>query len=324
MSESKPLSPFELLVQKVNEGKSYDLTAPFGGRPRSSIPLTDLTGKDDASSAYFVPLNFVVNGIAPLAFIHVAHLVKTYEELSTRYPNNAFFKDCVDKLKLITNLSIERNKLLMRKINTRLEEINEELEEINLTLPEGEKKGKKALHIVDETNDYIFNTLIYNCSRCGISPNAYLDEKNDEDEVNGCTNTFCLNQLDEPGRASDAIRIIVDEEGIHWLILIVRSFAPGIGNLALAGGFLDKVLEKVESSSDAANREFEEEVSGAEWLSTQFNIKFDLPEQRLPQWDIRARFAKHGMIVGGNAVIYILHPFGENLFIQNETDICCC
>lgn len=315
MSVEKPINiPFETLIQKVNEGKSFDYSAPFGGRPRSSIPLTDLTGKDDASSAFYVPLNLVLNGITPLAFIHVAHLVKTYEELSIRYPKNTFFKDCVDKLKLITNLSIERNKRLMKKINTRLEEIN-------LTLPEGEKK---TLHIVDETNEYIFNTLIYNCSRCGISPNTYLDESNDDQEVDGCTNAFCLNQLDEPGRASDAIRIIVDEEGIHWLILIVRSFAPGIGNLALAGGFLDKVLEKVESSSNAANREFEEEVSGVEWLSSQFNIKFNLPEQHLPQWDIRTRFAKHGMIVGGNAVIYILHPFGENLFNENESGICCC
>jgi hypothetical protein len=315
MSASKPLNlPFELLVQKVNQGKSYDLSAPFGGMPRSSTPLTALSGKDDASSAYYVPLNWILNGTIPLAFVHVAHLVKTYEELSIRYPNNTFLKNCVDRLKLITNLSIERNKRLMKKINTRLEEIN-------LTLPD---IGKKTLHVVDETNDYIFNTLIYNCSRCGISPDAYLDETNDEDEVNGCTNAFCLNQLDEPGRASDAIRIIVDEEETHWLILIVRSFAPGIGNLALAGGFLDKILEKVESSSNAANREFDEEVSGAEWLSTQFNIKFDLPEQNIPQWDIRVRFAKHGMIVGGNAVIYILHPFGENLFRQNVSSICCC
>jgi len=41
-------------------------------------------------------------------------------------------------------------------------------------------------------------------------------------------------------------------------------------------------------------------------LQFQFSIKFDLLTQAIKEWDIRAKFARHGMIVGANAIIYFL------------------
>jgi hypothetical protein len=308
------ISPFNALVDKVNYGNEYDKDAPFGGRPVSEKSIPDLKGKDDASSAYYVKLDLILTGRVPLAFAHAAHLLSAYKKLQNDYPNNEILVNYVDKLTIILELSIERNKRLMRKINESLAIINKSLVE----------DKRKTLHTVSEYNNQYISQLIRLSKESGIIPNAYLDETNDDYEVEGCTNVFCLEQLDEAGKASDAIRIIIDSNKVHWIILIVRVFAPGIGNLALAGGFLDSALE---SNSGAADREFEEEVSGFVWLKSQFSIKFDLPTQAIKEWDIRAKFAKHGMIVGANAIIYFLDQKNDNYLsnrrVFNQASKCC-
>ena len=298
------------LFNEVNKGKEYDRKFPFG-KPFSYntiIPL--LIGKDDASVAYYVPIPKILDGTIPLAFAHAAHLVSTYTELSDRYPENDFLKTCIEKLILILQLSLERNKRLMCKINDRLAEINE-------SLPVNKHK---TLHHFSPIDDEGLQKLRNDCEINSILIDKYFDETNDSAEVTGCTNDFNLNQVDEPGRASDAIRIIIDSNGEHWIILIVRAFAPGIGNLALAGGFLDSITE---SHSKAADRELDEEVDGLNWLKSSYNIKFDLPEQKIPEWDIRAKFAKHGMIVGGNAIIYLLDSLNDNKLKTNCPSKCC-
>lgn len=223
------------LFNEVNKGKTYDTQFPFGKPFSYNTIIPSLIGKDDASLAYYVPIPKILDGTIPLAFCHAAHLVSTYTVLSDKYPENDFFKICIEKLKLILQLSLERNKRLMCKINDRLAEINE-------SLPVNKHK---TLHYFSPIDDEGLQKLRNDCEINSILIDKYFDEKNDDTEVDGCTNDFCLNQLDEPGRASDAIRIIIDSNGNHWVILIVRAFAPGIGNLALAGGFWIQLLNLI-------------------------------------------------------------------------------
>jgi hypothetical protein len=199
----------------------------------------------------------------------------------------------------------------MHKINTRLTEIN-------LTIPPNQEK--KTLHTIEGIREDDIRSLVASCKQNNINHSTYFDETYDEAEVEGSTNDFCLNQLNEPGRASDAVRIIIDSDCIHWIVLIVRNFAPGIGNLALAGGFLDTITELY---SAAATRELDEEVGGLNWLTLSYSIKFDLPVQEIQGWDIRAKFAKYGMIVGGNAIIFLLDRDNDYILKINDHSTCC-
>lgn len=304
---SRPIEELLIKLVPVNE---YDKNFPFG-KPKSFDEIPPIKGKDDAQMAFYVPIARILDGRIPLAFAHAAHLLATYDELHRKYPKNELFEEYIDKLKLIVALSLHRNNRLMRKINARLTEINR-------TIPSNQEK--KTLHTIEEIKEDDERLLISSCEQNKINHLTYFNEEYDEDEVQGCTNEFCLNQRDEPGHASDAVRIIIDSDCIHWIVLIVRNFAPGRGNLALAGGFLDSITELY---SEAATRELDEEVGGLNWLTLSYSIKFDLPEQKIPGWDIRASFAKYGMIVGGNAIIYLLDRDNDYILKRNSHSECC-
>ncbi len=268
----------------------------------STSILPPLTGKDDAQSAHYISIDDIIHGTVVLAFGHAVHLLFVFEKLlvdntenqldkdTVHYLNDEQYSYIVDCLKIIKELSIMRNKRLMNKINERLIILNN-------VLPTEEQK---TLHSFVPTQESDKETLRTQCGRLSINPDGYFDEKNDSTEVDGCTNEWCLNQLNEVGQASDAVRIIIDSLGVHWVVLIIRVFAPGIGNYSIAGGFLDSKLEKF---NEAADRECDEEVDGLTGLTEKH--KFELPLQESKEWDSRARFAKHGMCVGGNAVIYV-------------------
>jgi len=59
-------------------------------------------------------------------------------------------------------------------------------------------------------------------------------------------------------KAADQIRISLDATGQAYVKLIIRKTDPGLGLLALAGGFKDSL----ESDEEAANREESEEAKG--------------------------------------------------------------
>ncbi|MBL1146421.1 MAG: hypothetical protein HND56_05770 [Pseudomonadota bacterium] len=60
-------------------------------------------------------------------------------------------------------------------------------------------------------------------------------------------------------KAADQIRISLDDDGNAYVKLIIRQLDPGLGLLALAGGFKDQG----ETDQQAADREEMEEASGA-------------------------------------------------------------
>jgi hypothetical protein len=159
------------------------------------------------------------------------------------------------------------------------------------------KEGKKQFQIREMSN---IVSIIAEAHKLGICTAMYLGESTDEDDVQQCTNDWCLNQNPTCGKAADNVQIITDLDGVDWLVLIVRQFGPGRAQLAWAGGLVDKG----ETFKAAALREKDEEteVSLASHGATnaQINvttIQTELASVKMEDWDPRAKFVE-GMEVG--------------------------
>jgi ribosomal protein S16 len=258
------------------------------GKPNiPGIPV--LSVGDDAQAAFYIKIEELFTKV-PLAFMHAKHFEDLFQQMYAKTGNEKYNLYAV-KFSWLSELSKLRNIRIAEKINIRLVKL-------------GEKNSKSYRPIVTSGNYTDLLTESGNFIEAldlGINVDMYLDDTNDDAEVEGCTNDWCLDQTNDNGKASDSISLLIDKDGFIWTVLIIRGFAPGIGNLAIAGGFLDKKLNgTTESYIEGAKREQKEELNGVK-----FSIKaekYKLNVKTITDWDFRPKFP--GMTVGGLANVY--------------------
>jgi hypothetical protein len=265
------------------------ITKKFEGRKPNLGGLTlNLVAKDDARFVEVVPVEYIAYGVRAMPFLHAWFAWDYYQHNYT--PQNEDTAELVCSLEIVFQLSRMRNHRIMRKVN-----------EIIAT-----KEGKRQFQI-DETN--IPSNILEYAKLRGIDASKYLDETTDVDDIQQCSNDWCLNQNAECGKAADNVQIITDLDGVDWLVLIVRQFGPGRAQLAWAGGLVDKgetfkvaaLREKDEETevtvSDSGARSSAKEVS---FTTTQIELK----PVKMMDWDPRAKFVE-GMEVGAMVTHYM-------------------
>ncbi len=306
--------------------------------------LPSLNGMDDVLKAYYVNINLILDGIVAMGFAHAKYLVDIFNFLTEKHPYNSEYKINLQKAEIIYDLSILRNSRQIYGPNG----VNDFLS----------SNGLKPHHggIIPNWDESMRLTR-ERARSLGI--NTYEYERTDRDfmEIKHCTdNDFCRAQV-EYKEAVDNIIAYIDSNGIMYLVMTIRGFAPSIGGFAFCGGLVDTIgdravetlhryqvdLEKaisenvdesviselrlrvlnasnrinelndfqknkLESTTDAANAELNEEI-GIEGNLSVSNIfgkdvyEIITPKINIPNWDIRG-FVPNGMTVTGFIKIY--------------------
>jgi hypothetical protein len=212
-------------------GISYNKDYPFGIPMKNGISYPSLFGKDDALKAYYVNIDLVLNGIVSVGFAHAKYLVDIFTFLSEKYPNHLDYYNNLWRAQIIYELSILRNARQIYGING-----------VNHYLL---KNGLKPHH-----GGYIENwsESMKATKRKAILFEVFTDQYENTDydpiEIEHCTNNdFCRAQVDYK-EAVDNIIAITDSNGIMYLVMTVRGYAPSIGGLAFCGGMVDKIGDR--------------------------------------------------------------------------------
>ena len=257
-----------------------------GRKPNLGGLELNLVAKDDARFVEVVPVEYIAYGVRAMPFLHPWFVLDYYKNYCTKSAdsNSELASELSRRLEVVFQLSRIRNHPIMRKVN-----------EIIAT-----KEGKRQFQINEMSNVV---SIIVEARELGIDPSKYLDETTDEDDVQQCSNDWCMNQNTECGKAADNVQIITDLDGVDWLVLIVRQFGPGRSQLAWAGGLVDKG----ETFKAAALREKDEETEtnitgdakGVSFTTTQTELR----PVKMMDWDPRAKFVA-GMEVGAMVTHY--------------------
>jgi hypothetical protein len=233
---------------------------------------------DDAAAVCTVRVEDIAYGRKAMPFLHVWFALLHYRDKLKNMRLAKLFE-------LAFKFSRLRNIRLIRKVNVKLAakglvcfDITSEMEELE----------KNLQHYIEEA------------IKRGFDYSKYLDESNDDDDIDQCTNDWCCKQNTEPGKASDNVVVITDCDGVDWFVLIVRKNGPGRHLVAWAGGFVDPY----ESFEEAADRELDEEIK-MQVPDVNFHIIKNILEPIIwRDWDPRAKFP-FGMVVGATVTHYI-------------------
>ena len=229
-----------------------------------------LVAKDDARNVHCFRASDVASGLIPMPFRHPEFAKLYYKAIDT----TLYAMFC-----LISLFAQIRNHRVMRKCNEVI----------------AKHEGKKLFTITPEMDglDSSLPELVEQAKALGVDPAVYLDESTDADDVEQCTNSWCLNQNAARGKASDNIIVITDLDGVDWFVLIERQNGPGRAQAAWAGGFVDKD----ETFTEAALREKDEEVGMDVSGTVNGNVTMSTTITELPiiisnNWDPRAKFVE--------------------------------
>lgn len=260
---------------------------PYGKPNIPGIPV--LSAGDDAQAAFYIQIEELFTKV-PLAFMHAKHFEDIFKQMYAKTGKEKYNLYAL-KFSWLSELSKLRNIRIAEKINIKL-----------VKLSETNNKSYRPVATSGNYSDLLAKSNNFSEARdLGINVDMYLNDTNDDAEVAGCTTDWCLDQSNENGKASDSISLLIDKNDRIWTVLIIRGFAPGIGNLAIAGGFLDKKLNgTTESYIQGAKREQKEELNGVKFSITA--EKYILDVKTITDWDFRPKFA--GMTVGGIANVY--------------------
>jgi len=278
----------KIVKPKKQSNNAYEESKfPYGKPNIPGIPV--LSAGDDAQAAFYIQIEELFTKV-PLAFMHAKHFEDLFKQMYDKYGNEKYNLYAL-KFSWLSELSKLRNIRIAEKINIRLVKL-------------GEINNKSYRYVVTSGNYSYLLAKSDNFTEArdlGINVDMYLNDTNDDEEVAGCTTDWCLDQTNENGKASDSISLLIDKDDRIWTVLIIRGFAPGIGNLAIAGGFLDKKLNgTTESYIQGAKREQKEELNGVKFSITA--EKYTLDVKTITDWDFRPKFP--GMTVGGVANVY--------------------
>ena len=233
----------------------------FAGTPNLGDKTLNLVAKDDARNVHCFRVTDVASGKVPMPFRHPEFAKAYYRSNELLFP----------QFDIVCKFAQIRNHRVMRKCNEII----------------AQHDSKKQFVLTQEMTelDASLITLVERARTLGVDPSRYLDESTDADDVEQCTNSWCLNQNTTRGKASDNIIVITDLDGVNWFVLIERQNGPGRAQAAWAGGFVDKG----ESFTDAAKREKDEEVG---MTITVVPTITELPVIISNDWDPRAKFVE--------------------------------
>ena len=250
--------------------------------PRSE-PMKGLEGKDDANKAFCVELKNLANGGEPMAFRHAEFLRQACMKLHEMKPD-ALLLQWAEMFELQDQASIHRNIRLMIAINNELPD--------NSKFP------------IPEAPSTPISALFEKAKELGVNISGYFDESYDHDNITGMTNPFCMTKRPTITATGDLITIFQDSVGVFHVLLIERKNAPGIGELALPGGFQDAN----ESLKQTCLREGDEETNVAELVDGDGNkvILQELTTIRSYNWDPRPGLAFHGTCSAGVLKLVIM------------------
>ena len=247
----------------------------LSGMPNLGGKQLNLVAKDDAKHVGCYRVTDVASGKIAMPFRHAEFAKVYYFSIDdTLYA----------QFSLICYFSQIRNHRVMRKCNEVI----------------AKHEGKKLFTLTEEMNtlDAQLSELMSQAKERDVDPSLYLDETTDVDDVEQCTNSWCLNQNPTRGKASDNIIVITDLDGVDWFVLIERQNGPGRAQKAWAGGFVDKG----ETFTEAALREKDEEV-GMDMSGSFTTTVTELPVIISNDWDPRAKFVE-GMENGATVTHY--------------------
>jgi len=253
------------------------------GFPNLGGKKLKLVAKDDARHVGCYRVDDVASGKIAMPFRHPEFAKQYYFSIDDM---------TYARFSLISLFAQIRNHRVMRKCNEVI----------------AKHDGKKLFTITPEMDelDARLPELMEQATALQVVPALYLDESTDTDDVEQCTNSWCLNQNPTRGKASDNIIVITDLDNIDWFVLIERQNGPGRSQKAWAGGFVDKD----ETFAEAALREKDEEV-GMDVGGTS-DVTFTTTVTELPaiisnDWDPRAKFVE-GM---ENGAVVTHHRFAR-------------
>lgn len=252
----------------------------YSGTPNLGGQRLKLLAKDDAKNVFCIPVDRIASGDVAMPFRHPEFALAYY---SSRNPTLSA------KLEIICDFARIRNHRIMRKCNDVI----------------SKHENKKLFEFTSEMNDIDMSLplLVDKAIKLGVNPYYYLNEDTDDDDVAQCTNSWCLNQNSEPGKASDNIIIITDLDNVDWLILIERQNGPGRSQAAWAGGFVDKNETFTETALREKNEEVDIKLSSANKVNYTTTIT-ELPVIVSKDWDPRAKFVE-GMENGAIVTHYV-------------------
>ena len=229
-------------------GCEYNDYYPCGVPFKYGIPLPSLNGMDDVLKAYYVNINLILYGIVAMGFAHAKYLVDLFSFLCEKYPYNSEYKINLQKASIIYYLSILRNSRQIYGPNG----VNEYL------LNNGLKPHNGGIIL---NWDESMRLTIERARSLGI--NTYEYERTDRDfmEIKHCTdNDFCKAQVDYK-EAVDNIIAYVDSNGVMYLVMTIRGFAPSIGGFAFCGGIVDTIGARAQESLDRYEVDLEKAIS---------------------------------------------------------------
>lgn len=258
-------------------------------------------GKDDALQAIFCKLTKFKT--YQYAFTHARHYMELFAMLVLEGLEE--FREYYFLAKCALYWSRLRNSRLIRKINLRIAAYN---------AANPDKKPVRAHRVDAETAEIESKRPAEEvfAQSLGFDFTSYLDETNDDADVQDCTDgnarglSFNFDgQLDRLETATDQLRLVKDLNGVWWFIMIIRVFGPHRATVATIGGF----GEPGESFKQTGDREGDEELEtdafdAREGITiTKTEGVFDAAFHKLS--DARARLAIHGILVSVSWKIYV-------------------
>ena len=229
-------------------GYQHNDNFPCGIPLKNGIPLPSLNGMDDVLKAYYVNIYLLLDGIVAMGFAHAKYLVDMFTILTEKYPYNSEYKINLQKAEIIYDLSILRNSRQIYGPNG----VNDFL------LSNGLKP-----HHGGEFQDWN-ESMRLTCERArSLCINTDEYERTDRDfmEIKHCTdNDFSRAQVDKK-KAVDNIIVYVDSNGIMYLVMTIRGFAPSIGGFAFCGGLVDTIGDRALETLDRYQNDLEKAIS---------------------------------------------------------------
>jgi hypothetical protein len=214
-----------------NSNIKNNIDFPCGIPFKNGIPLPSLNGMDDVLKAYYVNIHLILDGTVAMGFAHAKYLVDLFSFLCEKYPYNGEYKINLQKAEIIYDLSILRNSRQIYGPNG----VNEYLLKYNLKQHHG--------GIIPNWTESMRLTIERARS---LDINTYEYQRTDRDfmEIKHCTdNNFCRAQV-EYKEAVDNIIAYVDSNGIMYLVMTIRGYAPSIGGFAFCGGLVDTIGDR--------------------------------------------------------------------------------
>lgn len=246
-----------------------------------------IAAASDARNAFMVELESLAIGKVALAFRHAAFLSDACLILFFK-TNDPIYEKMAKQFGFLDRLSVHRNARLVQLYNE--VDMHAILWSIK-ALIEGAEIDIKASAItlfasyVDELASFVREA-----KELGVNISKYISVTNDHVDVAGFKNSWCRDVQDSPVETGDLVSIVIDADNVPHVLVIVREYSPGIGQVALPGG----MKEVSETTDETCLRESLEETSFATTGMTTTHHR--LATLKSMTSDPRPRMSKHGSI----------------------------